>query len=314
MQTIDVIIPVYKPGEKFYRLLTGLSEQTMPVNRIIVYNTEQEFFEAFDEKYRISEKIPNLSVYHHTKREFDHGRTRNRGVAKSKADLFLMMTDDAVPADRYMIEKLYEAVMQEKAAVSYARQLSADGAGQIEEYTRKFNYPESSLLKTQNDIGRLGIKTYFCSNVCAMYRRDIFDALGGFIEHTIFNEDMIYAAKAAKAGYGIAYAAQALVIHSHNYTAMEQFHRNFDLGVSHAEHPEVFDGLKSESEGIRLVLDTQRFLFRQKSYREIFRLYVCSAAKFAGYKFGKNYRRLPAWFVLKCCMNSNYFQRDDRER
>lgn len=314
MQTIDVIIPVYKPGEKFYRLLVKLSEQSVSINRVIVYNTEERFFEAFAKEYKIAEKFPNLSVYHHAKREFDHGRTRNLGVAQSKADYFVMMTDDAVPKNRYMVEKLYDAVTQEKVAVSYGRQLADDGAGQIEQYTRKFNYPEESLLKTQKDVGRLGIKTYFCSNVCAMYRRDIFDALGGFIEHTIFNEDMIYAAKAAKAGYGIAYAAEAMVIHSHQYTAMEQFHRNFDLGVSHAEHPEVFDGLKSESEGIRLVLDTQRFLVQKRSYREIFRLYVCSAAKFVGYKFGKNYRRLPAWFVLKCCMNSNYFERDDRER
>lgn len=308
MQTIDVIIPVYKPGEKFYMLLAKLLEQTVPVNRIIVYNTEMRFFEAFAKEYGILEKIPNLSVYHHTKQEFDHGRTRNLGVSESKADFFIMMTDDAVPADCYMVEKLYDAVMQKGVAVSYGRQLADDKAGGIETYTRSFNYPAQSCVKTEEDSARLGIKTYFCSNVCAMYRRDIFDALGGFIEHTIFNEDMIYAAKAAKAGYGIAYAAEAMVIHSHNYTAMEQFHRNFDLGVSHAEHPEVFCGLKSESEGIRLVLDTQRFLFRQKSYREILRLYVCSAAKFAGYKFGKNYRRLPAWFVLKCCMNGNYFQ------
>ena len=45
---------------------------------------------------------------------------------------------------------------------------------------------------------------------------------------------MIYAAAAIQAGYRIAYAAQARVVHSHNYTFRQQFCRNFDLGVSQA--------------------------------------------------------------------------------
>ena len=62
-------------------------------------------------------------------------------------------------------------------------------------------------------------------------------------------------------GYAVAYAADAKVIHSHNYSCMQQFHRNFDLGVSQAEHPEVFEGIKSESEGIKLVKQTAAHLF-----------------------------------------------------
>ena len=61
----------------------------------------------------------------------------------------------------------------------------------------------------QKILRRLGIKTFFCSNVCAAYRREIYEELGGFVKHTIFNEDMIYAAKAVEAGYAIAYAADA---------------------------------------------------------------------------------------------------------
>ena len=73
---------------------------------------------------------------------------------------------------------------------------------------------------------------------------------GGFCKKTIFNEDMILAGHMINAGYKVAYVAEARVIHSHNYTGMQQFHRNFDMAVSQAEHPEVFDGIKSENEGI----------------------------------------------------------------
>ena len=38
---IDVIIPAYRPGEEFEKLLERLSAQKYPINRIIVMNTEK---------------------------------------------------------------------------------------------------------------------------------------------------------------------------------------------------------------------------------------------------------------------------------
>lgn len=65
-----------------------------------------------------------------------------------------------------------------------------------------------------------------------MYDRRTYEELGGFVESTLFNEDMIYAGHLVQAGYAIAYAADAKVVHSHNYGCLAQLHRNFDLGVS----------------------------------------------------------------------------------
>ena len=104
------------------------------------------------------------------------------------------------------------------------RQRSSDLA---EQYTRSFNYPDKSRIKTKEDIPVLGIKAYFCSNVCAAYRRSIYEEMGGFISRTIFNEDMIMAAKMMQAGYAVVYAAEAKVVHSHNYGYVQQFRRNF---------------------------------------------------------------------------------------
>ena len=73
---------------------------------------------------------------------------------------------------------------------------------------------------------------------------------------------MIYAGWMVKKGYGVAYVSEARVYHSHNYSCMQQFHRNFDLGVSQAEHPEVFEGVPSEGEGIRLVKKSMVYLLK----------------------------------------------------
>jgi len=109
-------------------------------------------------------------------------------------------------------------------------------------------------------------------------------------------------------GYGIAYAADAKVIHSHNYSCMQQFHRNFDLGVSQAEHPEIFAGVPSEGEGIKLVKKTINYLIQKRKIWLIPGVILQSGCKYAGYLSGKNYRKLPRKMILWCTMNREYWK------
>jgi len=309
MKTVDVIIPTYQPDKKLTQLLDQLSKQSVPVENVILMNTEEKFFDRFIYGTNFNEKYKNVKVYHLSKKEFDHGSTRNRGVRRSASDIFVMMTQDAVPADGELIEKLVAPLIQnEDVVASYARQLPAEGCREIERYTRSFNYPEKSRIKSMQDLDELGIKTFFCSNVCAAYKREEFLELGGFIRHTIFNEDMIFAGTALKAGKKIAYAADALVIHSHNYSAMQQLRRNFDLGVSQADHPEIFADVRSESEGIRLVRGTSRYLKSKHMTKEIPLLYLHSAFKYVGYQLGRRYKKLPKKIVLGLTSDRDYWR------
>ena len=45
----------------------------------------------------------------------------------------------------------------------------------LEAYTRGFNYPRESDIKDYGDLPELGLKTFFCSNVCAMYDRKTYE-------------------------------------------------------------------------------------------------------------------------------------------
>lgn len=311
---IDVIIPVYKPDKTFFELIEKLENQTLQVQKIIIMNTEEKYFEKLTYGSRFLEKYHNIVVQHVSKKEFDHGLTRRIGVKKSDADVFVMMTQDAIPVDYELIEKLVKALGQEAVAAAYARQMPRPDCGTIESYTRQFNYPETSMVKSGEDVERLGIKTYFCSNVCCAYRREIYDKLGGFIKHAIFNEDMIYAANAVQSGYKIAYAAEAQVMHSHNYTCSQQFHRNFDLGVSQADHPEVFANVPSEGEGIRSVKATIAYLKQNKKSKLIPKLILQSGCKYMGYFLGKRYKYLPKKLIMSCTMNKEYWNNEQRRR
>lgn len=307
MEKADIIIPVYKPDGKFLTLIEKLGKQSVLPNRIIIMNTEQKYYDRLIYGTSFQKEHRDMVVKHLSRREFDHGRTRNRGVQYSDTDFFIMMTQDAVPADEYLVERLLEQLGNENVAVAYARQLADGDSSEIEKYTRNFNYPEQSKIKTKADLETLGIKTFFCSNVCAAYNRKIFDALGGFVKHTIFNEDMIYAARAVEAGYGIAYTAEARVVHSHDYSNRKQFQRNFDLGVSQAQHPEVFAAYPSESEGIRLVRQLIRHLRESGHRSQIPHVMMQSGARYIGYQLGRHYRALPDKMVVRMSNNKEYW-------
>lgn len=328
---IDIIIPIYKPDKTLFSLLDKLSEQTLQAKRIILINTEEKYFARLVYGNRFLDKHKNLEVFHISKKEFDHGGTRRLGVKKSHSEIFVMMTQDAIPCDNTLLEKLtkpfstidFESVKADmgykadkipeksgQVAVAYARQLPREDCSILERFTREFNYPGESCIKEAGDLPRLGIKTFFCSNVCAAYRRDIYEDLGGFVRHTIFNEDMLYAASAVKAGYSIAYEAGAQVIHSHNYNNGQQLRRNFDLGVSQAKHPEVFRGISSESEGKKMVKAATAYLRKNHMSRQLPYFYSQCFCKYLGYLLGKHYQMLPRRLVLKLTSNREYWRQE----
>ena len=302
--SVDVVIPSYRPDENFSRLVKKLQEQKYPIGTIFVINTKAGRFP------KEVEQMEKVKVSHIERREFDHGATRDMGMQMSKAEIVVFMTQDAVPADEYVIGNLVKVLEEdEMTGAAYARQLAASGCNYIEKYTRKFNYPENSRIKSKEDLQEMGIKTFFCSNVCAAYKRNIYEKAGGFCKKTIFNEDMILAGHMINAGYKVAYVAEARVIHSHNYTGMQQFHRNFDMAVSQAEHPEVFEGIKSESEGIKLVKQTAAHLVKRRKIQLVPKLVYQSGCKYIGYRMGKMYKKLPDKVVKWCSMSPGYWEK-----
>lgn len=306
LMTADIVIPVYRPGMELKELLNRLTDQTTPAERIILMNTEEAHFPA-----DILKDYPSVEVHHVTKQEFDHGGTRDQGIRMSQADVVICLTQDAMPADEHLVEELLKPFADPSVWAAYGRQLPKENCREVEKYTRSFNYPDESRINGKEDLPVLGIKTFFCSNVCAAWRREKYKELGGFVKRTIFNEDMIYAGTIIKAGGRIAYCADAQVVHSHNYSALQQFHRNFDLAVSQTMHPEIFGGIRSESEGIRLVKRSLSYCIKIRKPWLMIQVVTQSAGKLLGYKLGQRYERLPRKLVLACTMNREFWDKEE---
>lgn len=302
---VDAVIPVYKPGHDLRELVEKLLDQTVRLGRIIIINTDRGFFD--EKEYLIA---PVVEVVHITRHEFDHAGTRDMGLRMSDADYVLFMTMDAIPKDNYLVEKLLSGFRRaDNIAVSYARQLPKKDCNRIEQITREFNYPAQSRVQTSDDIKELGIKAYFCSDVCAMYDTSIYRSLGGFKAPAIFNEDMVYAAGALDAGYAVSYCADALVYHSHNYTGRQYYRRNFDLGVSQADHPEIFERFNVKGTGMQLVRKSLAQICRRGTPADIIRLVYYSGMKYLGFRKGKNYHKLSLKSCLKHTSDKEYWNR-----
>ena len=306
--SVDVIIPTYKPGASFKRLLELLHQQTRVPDGIIVYNTEEKYWIK-----GLESEFPDIALHHISETDFDHGGTRHEAACSSSSDIIIFMTQDAVPAGKHLIENLISPIVKGISKISYARQLPRPEAGLIEKTGREFNYPPESRVKSLSDTENMGIKTFFCSDVCAAYDRAYYLEKGGFPRPVIFNEDMIFAGRTIESGEKVAYTADAEVFHSHNMGFKEQFKRNFDMGVSQADHAYLFDKYPSESEGKKLIRITADRIKEERKYYLFFPLFFSGAFRYAGYRFGKKYKKLPKGLIKRMSSNVQYWNRKERE-
>ena len=175
-KSYDVVILTHAPRNDFLLSLKRLLEQSIKPKKIIIYNTNESiFYNNISEKEELKKIITDnsgfINVVNIEESEFDHGRARNAAADMCDSDFILFLTDDAVPYDNKLCEcliKAFEKYSSFNVAVSYARQIAKANAKLKEKYVREFNYPEHDIIKLKSKEEELGIKNYFCSNVCAM--------------------------------------------------------------------------------------------------------------------------------------------------
>ena len=245
--TVTVIVPVLNGEKELPALLGSLHRQSRRADEIIVMDSS-----STDRTREICADDPQVTLLKIPREDFNHGDSRDLAAGKSSGDILVFLTQDALPRDRDFLDSLIAPLTMEKVAVSTGRQISGRNASPAERLVREYNYPDRSFLRTEKDLDRMGIKTFFVSNVCAAYRKEIYETLGGF-ERVETNEDMFFAAKAVRAGYGIAYNADAGVYHSHDLSWSEQYERNRIQGREMKRHAQLLGDLPIEAEGRKMV-------------------------------------------------------------
>ena len=284
---VSVIIPTLNAEAQLPELLTMLAAQSRAIHEIIVVDSASD-----DGTAGICKGNDAVDLIRIERGEFDHGRTRDMALRKSAGDIVVFLTQDAVPANAEFLDRLIAPLGEEKVAVSTGRQLPSADAAKMERLVRAFNYPERSHIRSKEDVPRMGIKAFFCSDVCAAYDRESYLKLGGFLYPVRTNEDMFFAATAIREGYRVAYAADALVYHSHDLTPGEQYRRNYIQGYEMEKHRDLLGNVEQEKEGKRLVRAVSGELLRRGHILAFARFELDCCARLMGSRAGKRaYRR-----------------------
>lgn len=289
---VSVVILTHSPKDCLVDNVKMLLKQSVKPFEIIVVNTdENKFYDNLidDNKHYLENLIRDSIIIakHIDINEFDHGKTRNMASKMANGDYILFMTDDAVPYDDKLIYNLLIAFDDKKVAISTARQIAKDNATYTERLVRQYNYPDISYVRTLDTEKKYGIKNYFVSNVCTMYDKKIFDALLGFKENIPLNEDMLYAYKAIHNNYKIYYNNKAIVYHSHNFSFIEQFKRNYAIARSQKLNKEIFNNLNNESEGKKLVIYVLKNCLRDKKFLSMILFFIDCVFRYLGFLLGK---------------------------
>jgi len=324
--SISIIIPTYNPGASAVRkMCAALAKQKTPFAELIIIDSSSTDGTAAlwrSSWWQAAEQYQHHAIFVQKSiatADFNHGKTRNLAASFAHGEVLVFLTQDALPQDHYWLGALTDPLTQatktaivktaivETAVVgAFARQIAPEDAPAKERFARAFNYPETSRVKRWRDVNELGIKTFFFSNVASAFQRDAFEEVGGFPD-TILNEDMLIAAKLLRAGYAVQYAAGARVWHGHNYGTAAQFRRYFDIGVSIARAKNLPAGLSSSSEGWRFVRGQLAFVRTQAGWLALPDVIIEAAAKWLGFKLGRNERLLPTSLKRRLSMHTSFW-------
>jgi len=278
-----IIIPTCNAAEHLPYLLEKLKSQTIGRCELIIVDSASE-----DETVEIalSHQVAVISI---ARSEFDHGATRSLGARQAKGDTLVYLTQDALPYNQYAIENIIKPLKCDRSVgAAFGRQLASPGASVLAEHLRLFNYPDTSRLTTLDDRDTCGIKTAFLSNSFAAYRKSVLEEIGYFKSGLVFGEDTHAGARILLKGYKIAYVAEAMALHSHNYTIGQDFRRYFNMGAFHkAENWLLKEFGKPEGQAFKYIMSGIRFLSKRRKLNLFPEFMLRIIAKYVGYKLGK---------------------------
>ncbi|TAK73906.1 MAG: glycosyltransferase [Gammaproteobacteria bacterium] len=286
---VALIIPTLNAEQDICVLLDGVMKQTWQPQHILVIDSS-----STDKTATLLSRYP-VTVHTIPREKFDHGGTRQLALELVDADIYIYMTQDVMLAHPTTFENLIRGLLSDKKiGCAYGRQLPKHDANPLSIHGRLFNYRETSELRYYADKAQYGIKTFFNSNNLAAYRKSALQAIGGFPAKLITAEDAYVAAKMLQQGYGIYYAADAMIYHSHNLSLAQEFHRYFSIGVFHRRENWLINEFSAaNAEGMRFVRSEIQFLIKQKKIQWIPLAWLSTLVKYVGYQVGRHEHWVP---------------------
>jgi rhamnosyltransferase len=300
----SIIILTLNSENKLKKLLPLIKRQSLQPEKILVIDSSSQ-----DKTCEVA-KENSCQVAVIERKDFDHGGTRALAGKYLNSDIFLYLTDDIIPFNNIAFEKLISVFKDEKIAAAFGRQVPYSETNIFGKHLRYFNYPDLPYIREYKDREKYGIKTVFLSDSFCAYRKTCLEKIGWFKEGLILGEDSYAGAKFILEGYKISYVSDSMVYHSHNYSAIEEFKRYFDIGVFHRTESWILKEFgKAEGEGIKYIKSGIKFLIDNNKIYLFPEFFLRIFLKYLGYKLGYNYKFLPEFLIKILSMHKNWWEK-----
>lgn len=277
---VDIICPLYEAENYILNLNDSLLKQkNVNINKIQYVLTKSK---DNSEKILKENKLNYILI---DKKDFSHSLTREKEAMKSKSDIIVFISQDIVIENTDYLYNLVNSIINGEADACYSRQLTK--FDNIEKYTRESNYPDKSIIKTKDDIEKLGLKTFFFSDASSAVNAKVFKKLNGYDGKNLpINEDMYFAYKLIMNGYKIKYCADSVCYHSHNFKLKELYDRYKLTGRFFKENSYI-DNFGTNKSGGGLAKYILKRAIKDKNIKVLIRFVPDMAARYIGMKAGK---------------------------
>ena len=200
--SISAVIRAYNEGQHIGRLLTGLAQQTVKLDEVVVVDSG-----STDDTVAIAEAA-GCKVVHIAKSDFSFGRALNLGCAAASGDILLFASAHVYPVYDTYVEHLTSAFQRENVALAYGRQVGDERTKFSESRVMLKWFPTDNIW----DQGHP-----FSNNANAAVLKSVWEE-SPYDETLTGLEDLDFAHKLIERGHKIAYVADAPVVHVHEET------------------------------------------------------------------------------------------------
>lgn len=292
--SVGIVIPTLNAEKDIEKNLKCIDQSK---NKVLIIDSKSS-----DRTIEIAKKY---NCFIALEEKFNHGSTRERARKILNTDIVVYLTQDAFLESQESIDLLIKPIKDGKASISYGRQIERKGSSIFESFPVNFNYPEKSNIRSISDINKYGVYTFFCSDNFGAYLNSHLDEIGGF-EHILTGEDYFACSKLLLANKKVAYVADAIVEHSHDFTLLENFRRYFDTGYVRGERPYIQKLVgHANRRGAKLTKLFFIKILKDKPHL-IFYAFLEVVFKYLGFKIGFYGQNLPK-YIKKILSNQKYF-------
>lgn len=276
---VEIICPLYNAENYIDNLHDKLLKQ-----KNVDFSIRYLLTESTDKTESIL-KTRKLNYDKVQKKDFSHSLTRELAARSSKADIIVFISQDVEPFNENWLYYLVKDIIDNNVSATYSRQVTK--FNNLEKYTREKNYPKESKVVSKEDIGNLGLKTFFFSDASSAIKKEVFEQLNYYNNKKLpINEDMYIAHKLITNGYKIKYCSDSIVYHSHNFKLKELYNR-YKLTGQFFKENSYLDEYGTTDSGMKLAMYVLKRVFQEGRILLLFRYPFDMGARFIGMKVGK---------------------------